>query len=115
MDHKAFAERLASGQISVRVDKAKAGYFYGVPGLMPSGTKKLQAIIRFAAFGGVGLGLVLFFVAPWWAAILVLFFGLYMFPHAQKSAATGVLSAAKLDPRVYELAMANGVFLISDT
>ena len=51
---------------------------------MPQALRAKQAMIRTMAFVGILGGLALFFFAPWWAAVGVLFIALYMFPHAQK-------------------------------
>lgn len=114
MNHSNFVERYNSNQIVVDLDRNKAGFMYEQPGLIPKQYRAKQAMIRTLAFGGFLLGVVLFFFVPWWAALGVLFFGLYMFPQAQKSAAKGVLLASLQDPKVYQVAVENQVLIIRE-
>ena len=114
MEHSEFVDRYSKGEISVNVDKNQAGFMYGRPGLMPQSLRARQARYRTFAFGGVIVGIALFFLATWWVALAVLFFGLYMFPQAQKSAAAGVLEAALLDASVYKIAKESNVIVIGE-
>ena len=109
MNHSDFVKKYNSNQISVSVDKNKAGFMYEPPGLMPQQFRTKQAMIRTLAFGGLLLGVALFFFVPWWAALGVLFVAFYMFPQAQKNAAKGVLLSSLQDPNVYQVAVENQV------
>ena len=114
MIHSDFVEKYNSNQIAVNVDRNKAGFMYEQPGLIPQQFRAKQAMIRTVAFGGILLGVVLFFFVPWWAALGVLFFGLYMFTQAQKNAAKGVLLASLQDLNVYQVAVENQVLVIKE-
>lgn len=114
MDYSEFVSRYHANQISVSIDKNKAGYMYERPDLMPQRLRTQQVLIRTMAFGGVLLGIVLFFFAPWWAALAILIFGLFMFPQAQRAAAKGVLIAALENPYIYQLALENNVLVIQE-
>ena len=111
MNHSDFVEKYSSKQIAVDVDRNQAGFMHDQPGLMPQQFRTKQAMIRTLAFGGLALGVVLFFFVPWWAALGVLFIALKMFHQAQKSAAKGVLEASLQDPNVYRIAVENQVLV----
>ena len=114
MEHSTFVQKYRANKIEVSVDKNKAGFMYEKPGLLPQNLRKKQALIRTGGFGGVLLGIVLFFFSPWGFALMVLFFGLFMFPYAQKSAAKGVLDASLADQYVYQAAVDNQVIVIRE-
>ena len=111
MNHSDFVEKYSSNKIAVDVDRNKAGFMYKQTGLMPQQFRAKQAMLRTLAFGGILLGMALFFFVPWWAALGVLFIALYMFPQAQKNAAKGVLQASLQDPNVYQVAVKNKVLV----
>ena len=112
MEFDDFVEKWRKNQISVQVDKNKAGFMYEKPGIMPSKYRKKQALFRTLAFGGCIAGVVLFFFIQWWISILILFFGLWMFPKCQSAAATGVLDASLNSREIFQIAKDNGLFLI---
>lgn len=114
MDHPIFVEKYRSNDLSVSVDRNKAGFLYGNTRLLPKKLRIRQALLRSIAFGGMVLGIILFFIVPWWLALGVLLFGFVMFPVAQKSAARGVLEASLQDPYVYETAIENEVLCIRE-
>lgn len=115
MEHAVFVEKYLANKIVVSVDKNKAGFMYGNPGLMSQRLRTQQAMIRTVAFGGAILGAALFFIAPWWLALGVLLVGLFMFPKAQRLAAEGVLEASLRDSSVYQVAIDNQVLVVKDT
>ena len=108
MEHAIFVKKYRANQITVDVDKNKAGFLYDIPGLMPRSLRKKQAVIRSIAFGGVLIGTTFFFFAPWWVALGVLLIGLYMFPQAQNAAAAGAIEASLKDPEVYQVIFLKG-------
>ena len=114
MEHTAFVDKYLAKKIVVSVDRNKAGFMYGDPHLMPKKFRTQQAMIRTAAFGGVLVGVALFFIAPWWLALGVLLVGFFMFPKAQMQAAAGVLEASLKDSHVYRVAMDNKVLVINE-
>lgn len=115
MDHSTFVEKYRSNELSVNVDRNKAGFMYGNPQLLPKNLRTRQALLRTVAFVGMVLGIVLFFIVTWWLALAVLLFGFIIFPVAQKSAARGVLEASLQDPYVYETAIENEVLRLRET
>jgi hypothetical protein len=112
MEHGEFVQKYRAGLLVVRVDREKAGFLHGKPGLMTGRLRRSQANLRAIAFGGVGLGIALFFFVKWWIAGLVLIVGLVMFPYCQRSGARGVLEASLSDPGVYQVASQTGVLQI---
>jgi hypothetical protein len=114
MEHDEFVQKYRNGLLVVRVDREKAGFLYGKPGLMPEKLRMRQANLRAIAFGGVGLGIALFFFVEWWIAALVLIAGLMMFPYCQRRGARGVLEASLSDAGVYQVASETGVLQIDE-
>ena len=114
MEHVEFVQRLKDEKISVRVDKSKAGFMYETPDLMPRKYRLQQANLRAVAFGGIIVGIALFFFVDWWIAISVLLAGFLVFPQCQKRAAIGVLQASINDPFIYQTAYNHGLFLIEN-
>lgn len=114
MNHADFVSRYQNNQVAVDIDKNKAGFMYEQQGLMPQELRAKQAMIRTIAFVGVIVGIALFFFAPWWAALGVLFLALYMFPQAQKNAARGVLQASLDNASIYEIAVQNQVLKVRE-
>jgi hypothetical protein len=114
MEHDEFVQKYRAGLLAVRVDREKAGFLYEKPGLMPESLRMRQANLRAIAFGGVGLGIALFFFVEWWIAALVLIMGLVMLPYCQRSGARGVLEASLSDPGVYQVASDNRVLQIDE-
>lgn len=112
MEHADFVEKYNTSQIKVHVHRDKAGFLYGQPGLIPENLGATQAMIRTVAFGGLILGLALFFFVPWWVAVIVVVFALYIFPIAQKNAMKGVLEAALRDQYVYQVALERQVIVL---
>lgn len=78
MDHHVFVEKYRSNKIAVDVDKNKAGFMYGQPGLIPQEFRTKQALIRTFAFGGCLLCVTMFFFIPWWAALCIVRWALYV-------------------------------------
>jgi hypothetical protein len=103
-----------TGQIAVSVDRNAAGYMYEDPHLMPQILRTKQTLIRAVAFGGLLVSIALFFLVTWWWAFLALVFSLTMFTVAQKQAARGVLDAALLDPRIYQIATDKHVLIVKE-
>jgi len=91
------------------VDESRAGFLYGQPGLLPSGTRAKQTFIRTLFYLGTLGGIAAFFFMVWYQALGILIVGLYMSRMAQRDAASGVLKAALRHPQVYEVAMDAGV------
>jgi len=114
MNHTDFVSRYQNNQVTVDIDKNKAGFMYEQQGLMPQNLRAKQAMIRTLAFGGIIMAIALFFFAPWWFGLGVLLFALYMFPQAQKNAARGVLQASLENPGVYEIAVQNQVLKVRE-
>ncbi|OGM54239.1 hypothetical protein A3F62_04330 [Candidatus Woesebacteria bacterium RIFCSPHIGHO2_12_FULL_44_11] len=114
MEYSDFVSKYKAGQIEVLVDRNKAGFMYQDPGLLPQNLRKKQVFIRTGAFVVVLLGIVMFVIAPWWLALIVLLVGLFMFPYAQKSGAKDVLAASLADSRVYQVAVDNQVLVLSE-
>ena len=71
MEHSTFVQKYRANKIEVSVDKNKAGFMYENLGLLSQKLRKKQALIRTCGFGGVLLGIVLFFFFPWWFALIV--------------------------------------------
>lgn len=115
IEHSDFVRKLKANEIVIYVDKNKAGYLYGAKGLLSDRLRTQQALARTLAFGGVFLGIVLFFLAPWWIATTILIFGLAMLPRAQSLAAKGVLKECITNPYLYSVAIAEGVLQIKNT
>lgn len=114
IEHCDFVRKLKQNEISVYVDKNKAGYLYGANNLLSDRLRTQQALARTLAFGGVLSAIALFFLAPWWIAAVTLVFGLAMFPWAQNLAAKGVLEESIANPYVYTVAIAEGVLNIEE-
>jgi hypothetical protein len=114
VEHSVFVAKYRSGHITVTVEKNKAGFMYGSPSLLPKKSRTQQALLRNIAFGGVLVGFVLFFFAPWWIALAVLALGLYMFPKVQNLAARHVLEAALENPHIYQSALQKNVLIIKE-
>ena len=114
MEHSEFVRKLAEKEISVRVDKNKAGFMYGKPGLMPRKYRLQQTNLRAIAFGGIIVAIALFFFVDWWIPLIVLLGALYLVPKCQQAAAAGVLKASIEDPNIYQIAYDNGLFLIEE-
>lgn len=112
MEHGEFVQKLKDNKINVRVEKNRAGFMYQSPSLMPQKYRAEQAKLRTLAFGGIILGIALFFFVEWWIALIVLLGGFFAFPQCQKRAAHGVLQASISDPFIYQAACDNGVLLI---
>lgn len=112
MDYIEFITKYNSNEISVDIDKKKAGLMYKQPDLMPQDLRAKQSMIRNVGFGGLVVGAVLFFFSPWWLATGVLVLSLLAFPQAQKTAAQGILRASLTNPDIYETALQNQVIRI---
>jgi len=113
MNHDEFIEKFKNKQITIQVDRNKAGHFYGAPGLMPQELRKRQALLRTIMFGGILGGVISFFFVKWWIAAGLVFFGFIFAGICQKQAANGVLDASLQNPLVYQHAMENNVFIIN--
>ena len=61
MKHDEFVQKYRNGLLVVRVNREEAGFLYERAGLIPHSLRRRQANFRAIAFGGAGLGIVLFF------------------------------------------------------
>lgn len=114
MEHSDFVTKYRAGQVSVRIDKNKAGFMYEDAYLMPRNLRTKQALIRTVAFAGIPIGLVLYFFTPWWFATIVLVLSFFLFPVAQSQAASGVLKAALENPHIYQIALEEKVLVLQE-
>ena len=112
MEHSEFVSGYKSRAVKAHVDRNAAGFLYAKPGLIPQKYRTQQAIIRALFFGGVILGIALFFFVDWYVALAVLVFGLFMSTRATQFAAKGVLETALADPAFYQMVTEKGVLRV---
>lgn len=112
MNHSEFVEKYNSGSIIVSVDADKAGFMYNLADI-PKELKTKQALLRVFSFGGIILGITLFFYTHWWIALPILLIVLSMFPKLKNIAVNDVLQSSINNSSVYQIAIENQVLKMS--
>lgn len=113
MNHQTFVEKYNKQELSVNIDRDKAGFMYEKTNLMPQELRKKQAMIRFFAFFGLISSIVLFFYIQWWIALILFFVSFSIFPQIQKMAMKDVLDISLVNSDVYQAAIDNQVLIIN--
>ncbi|MCB1885219.1 MAG: hypothetical protein KDG89_14680 [Geminicoccaceae bacterium] len=111
--HKEFVSKYNSGQISLDVDRSRAGFMLQDRNF-PQKARKSQAAIRTLIYAFIAIGIVSFFFLPWWVGVSLIFLGLLCAPLAQKNSAKSVLDASIENPAIYAKALEGGIIRIRD-
>ena len=112
MTHYEFVKKFENGELTVNVDKNKAGFLYQKKYFLPDHIRKRQGIYRSIAFSILFLGLISFIFMPWYFALAVLLVGFCSFPLCQKDAAKGVLESALIYDRIYQASIEEKIIII---
>jgi uncharacterized membrane protein YdbT with pleckstrin-like domain len=113
MTHSEFIKHYQNNTITVKVNNAKAGYFFQNKTLLSKDAHKKQFSLRLLVFLSILTGVILFFFVKWYIAIIFIVLGCFFATKATDSAGDSVLRASLADEYIYNLAIENSTLNIS--